>query len=63
MNGELQTILEFAVTGGPFVVLYWLERRRVKEVQDARIKDLQTWNATLVTLNNPPPPPTEKTLP
>lgn len=62
MNGELQMILDFAITGGPFVLLYWLERRRVREVQDARVADLQAWNATLIKLQNPPTPPTEKTL-
>jgi hypothetical protein len=43
METEFAGLIERGITGGIFIFLYWYERRKVSEVQNARIDDLHTW--------------------
>ena len=60
MESEIAGLLERGITGGIFVFLYWRERKKVSEVQDARIADLHTW-LQILSRFNPTPPSTDAT--
>jgi len=61
MESEVAALLERGITGGIFIFLYWRERNRVKEVQNARIDDLYQWLRVAANLH-PPPPQTKNDL-
>jgi len=54
MDSEIAALLERGITGGIFIFLYWRERKRVTEVQDARIDDLHKWLRIAATMHPPP---------
>lgn len=54
METEIASLLERGITGGIFALLYWRERNKVSQVQDARIADLHTWLQVLARLNISP---------
>jgi hypothetical protein len=43
MENEIAALIERGITGGLFIYLYWRERNKVSDVQNARIQDLHTW--------------------
>ncbi len=51
MDAEITQLLERGVTGTVFLLLYWNERKKVSEVQTARIADLHSWLERVVQLH------------
>lgn len=53
MENEIAALLERGITGGIFIFLYWRERKKVSEVQEARIADLHQWLRVVMTVTPP----------
>ncbi len=61
IDPQIFALVERLGTAGIFILMYWRERKRVAEVQDARIEDLHRWIQVSSILAERPTPSRDDT--
>lgn len=56
IDPQIFELIERLGTAGIFILLYWRERKRVAEVQDARIEDYNKWLQLQAIMTERPTP-------